>query len=277
VRWLAVGQFEDLGRQPLASDLDPGQELGKSQSAISQSVRGLEERLKLRLLTRTTRSVMPTPAGEQLLRALRPALDEIEAQLNALRELRELPSGSLRRYPDIKVEVSIGPALTDIVNEQYDAGVRRGEQIARDMIALRIGPDLRMVVVGCPGYLAEHGIPVEPQELTHHRCCNIRSPTSGGLYAWEFERDGRRVNVHVDGPFVLNDMHLLIDAALHGAGLAMVMEDMVTPFIADGRLVRVLEDWSPPLSGYHLYYPHRRHPSPAFAALLEEPRASSHL
>jgi len=271
--------------------------LGKSQSALSQSVRRLEERLKLRLLTRTTRSVMPTPAGEQLLSTLRPALGEIEAQLNALSELRELPSGSLRltagrhaaetvlwpallrlntRYPDIKVEVSIEPALTDIVTEQYDAGVRRGEQIARDMIALRIGPDLRMVVVGCPAYLADHGIPVEPQDLTHHRCCNIRLPTSGGLYAWEFERDGRSVNVHVDGPFVLNDMHLLIDAALHGAGLAIVMEDMVAPFIADGRLVRVLEDWSPPLSGYHLYYPNRRHPSPAFAALLEELRANSH-
>src|SRR5882762_6458412 len=185
--------------------------LGKSQSALSQSVRRLEERLKLRLLTRTTRSVMPTPAGEQLLTTLRPALGEIEAQLNALSELRELPSGSLRltagrhaaetvlwpallrlntRYPDIKVEVSIEPALTDIVTEQYDAGVRLGEQIARDMIALRIGPDLRMVVVGCPAYLAEHGIPVEPQDLTHHRCCNIRLPTSGGLYVWEFERDG---------------------------------------------------------------------------------------
>jgi len=181
------------------------------------------------------------------------------------------------RYPDIKVEVSIEPALIDIVTEQYDAGVRQGEQIARDMIALRIGPDLRMVVVGCPAYLADHGIPVEPQDLTHHRCCNIRLPTSGGLYAWEFERDGRSVSVHVDGPFVLNDMRLLIDAALHGVGLAIVMEDMVAPFIADGRLVRVLEDWSPPISGYHLYYPNRRHPSPAFAALLKELRANSHL
>jgi len=143
------------------------------------------------------------------------------------------------------------------------------------MIALRIGPDLRRVVVGCRAYLADHGIPVEPQDLTHHRRCNIRLPTSSGLYAWEFERDGRRVNVHVDGPFVLNDQHLLIDAALRGAGLAIVMEDMVTPFIADGRLVQVLKDWSPPFSGYHLYYPNRRHPSPAFAALLEELQANS--
>ena len=248
--------------------------LGKSQSALSQSVRRLEERLKLRLLTRTTRSVMPTPAGEQLLSTLRPALGEIEAQLNALGELRELPSGSLRltagqhavrtvlwpvllrlnkRYPDIKVEVSIEPALIDIVTGQYDAGVRLGEQIAaRDMIALRIGPDLRRVVVGCPAYFAGHGIPLEPQDLTHHRCCSIRLQTSGGLYAWEFERNGRSINVQVDGPFVLNDSHLLIDAALHGAGLAMVMEDMAAPFIADGRLVRVLDDWSPPFSGYHL-------------------------
>src|SRR5882757_4874655 len=272
--------------------------VGKSQSALSQAVRRLEERLRLRLLTRTTRSVAPTPAGDQLLSTLRPALDEIEAQLNALGELREVPSGSLRltagqhaaqtvlwpallrlnaRYPDIKVEVSIEPALIDIVAGQYDAGVRLGEQIARDMIAMRIGPDLRRVVVGCPAYFADHGIPAEPRDLTHHRCCSIRLQTSGGLYAWEFERDGRCVNVQVDGPFVLNDSRLLVDAALHGAGLAMVMEDMAAPFIADGRLVRVLDDWSPPFSGYHLYYPNRRHPSPAFAALLEELRVNSHL
>src|SRR5260370_6862548 len=216
---------------------------------------------------------MPTRAGEQLLSTLRPALGEIEVQLNALSELRELPSGSLRltagrhaaetvlwpallrlnaRYPDIKVEVSIEPALIDIVTEQYDAGVRQGEQIARDMIALRIGPDLRMVVVGCPAYLADHGIPVGPQDLTHHRCCNIRLPTSGGLYPWEFERDGRSVNVHVDGPFVLNDMHLLIDAALHAAGMAMGVQDMVSPFIAAGSLTQLSADSIPPLSRYHL-------------------------
>src|SRR3977135_768816 len=182
---------------------------------------------------------MPTPAGEQLLSTLRPALGEIEAQLNALSELREAPSGSLRltagrhavetglwpallrlntRYPDIKVEVSIEPALIDIVTGQYDAGVRLGEQIARDMIALRIGPDLRRGVVGSPPSLPDHGLPVEPQDLTHPRCCNIRLPTSGGLYAWEFERDGRSVNVRVDGPFVLNDQQMLLDAALNGAG-----------------------------------------------------------
>ena len=148
------------------------------------------------------------------------------------------------------------------------------------MIALRIGPDQRRVVVGCPAYLADHGIPVEPRDLTHHRCCNIRPADLRRplcLGAWEFERDRRSVNVHVDGPFVLNDLHLLIDAALHGAGLAIVMEDMVAPFIADGRLVQVLDDWSPPFAGYHLYYPNRRHPSPAFTAFLEELRANSHL
>jgi DNA-binding transcriptional LysR family regulator len=231
-------------------------------------VRRLEERLKIRLLTRTTRSVMPTPAGEQLLETLRPALGEIEARLEALSAQREVPSGSLRltagrhavetvlwpavlrlaaRYPDIKVEISIQSALTDIVTEQFDAGVRLGEQVARDMIALRIGPDLRMAVVGSPAYLAEHGVPQEPQDLTRHRCCNIRLVSSGALDAWEFEREGRSVNVHVDGPLVVNDMHLLLDAALQGLGLVIVMEDLAREAIAAGRLVRVLEDWSPPL------------------------------
>lgn len=269
--------------------------LGRSQSALSQTVRRLEERLKLRLLTRNTRRVAPTPAGEQLLATLMPAFGDIEARLASLSELRDQPSGSLRltagrhavetilwpallrlsaRYPDITVEVSIDSALTDIVTEQYDAGIRLGEQIARDMIAVRIGPDLRQAVVGSPAYFAEHGTPMVPHDLTRHPCCNIRLPTAGGLYAWEFEQDGRSVNVHVAGPFVINDVHLLISAAVEGRALAMVMDDMVEPMIADGRLVRVLEDWCPPFSGYHLYYPHRRHPSPAFAALLDELRAS---
>ena len=253
---------------------------------MSQSVRRLEERLKLRLLTRTTRSLMPTPAGEQLLSTLRPAVGEIEAQLNALSELRRIALGIapahrwpafrqdsvlwaalLRlntRSPDIKIEVPIELALTDIVTEEYDAGVRPGEQIARDMIALRVGPDLL-------GWSS-----VEPQDLTQHRCCNIRLPTSGGLCAWEFERDGRSVNVHVEGPYILKEQDLLTDAALHNAGSAIVMEDMVASFIADGRRVQVLEDWSPPFSNHPLYCPNRRHPSPTFAALLEELRANSH-
>lgn len=269
--------------------------LGRSQSALSQSVRRLEERLKIRLLTRTTRSVMPTPAGVQLLETLGPALGEIEARLEALSALREEPSGSLRltagrhavetvlwpavlrltaRYPDIKVEISVSSALNDIVTEQFDAGVRLGEQVAKDMVALRIGPDLRMVVVGSPAYVARHGVPLEPQDLTRHRCCNIRLASSGALYAWEFERDGRAVNVHVDGPLVLNDSNLLLDAALNGDVLAIVMEDVARDAIAAGRLVQVLEDWSPPFAGYHIYYPNRRHPSPAFSALLDELRAS---
>lgn len=267
--------------------------LGRTQSALSQAVLRLEERLKLRLLTRTTRSVAPTPAGEQLLATLRPALGEIEARIEALGELRERPSGSLRltagrhaaetvlwpallrlaeRHPDIRVEVAIDSALTDIVTERFDAGVRLGEQVARDMVAVRVGPDLRMAVVGSPGYFARHGTPETPHDLTRHRCGNIRLRTAGGLYAWEFERDGRVVNVHVDGPLVVNDMRLLVEAAVQGTVLAMVMEDMVAPMIADGRLVRALADWSPPFSGYHLYYPSRLHHSSAFAALLEELR-----
>lgn len=269
--------------------------LGRSQSALSQTVRRLEDRLKLRLLTRTTRSVAPTPAGEQLLATLKPAFEDIEARLAALSELREQPSGLLRltagrhaaetvlwpallrltaRYPDITVEVSIDSRLTDIVAEQFDAGIRLGEQVARDMIAVRVGPDLRMVVVGSPAYLARHGTPREPQDLTNHRCCNIRLPSAGGLYAWEFERDGRSINVHVDGPLVVNDVHLLLAAAREGLALGMVMEDMALPMIADGRLVQVLDEWCQPFSGYHLYYPNRRHPSPAFAALLSELRVS---
>jgi DNA-binding transcriptional LysR family regulator len=173
------------------------------------------------------------------------------------------------RYPDIKVEVSIEPALTDVVTEQYDAGVRRGEQIARDMIAMRVGPDLRMVVVGCPAYLAHHGIPVEPQDLTHHRCCNIRLPTSGGLYSWPFAKGGRELKVRVDGHLVINTVTMMLGMALAGLGLANLPEDVVRVHIAEGRLVRVLVDWCPPVSGYHLYYPSRRQPTPAFALLVD--------
>lgn len=234
-----------------------------------------------------------TAAGAQLLATLGPALGNIEARLQALSELHEQPSGSLRlttgrhaaetvlwpallrlgkRYPDIKMEVAIDSTLVDIVGEQFDAGIRLGERIAKDMIAVPIGPELRQAVVGSPVYFAEHGAPVEPQDLTHHRCANIRMPTTGGLYAWEFERAGRVVNVHVDGPITVNDTQLLITTALHGTALIMVMEDMVLPLIANGRLIRVLDDWCPPFSGYHLYYPNHRHPSSAFAALLKELR-----
>jgi DNA-binding transcriptional LysR family regulator len=264
--------------------------LNQSQSSLSQTVRRLEARLGLRLLVRTTRSVAASAEGEQLLATLRPALADIDARIAALGELREKPAGTVRltlsrhaadtvvwpaiaeltqTYPDIAVELSIDHALTDIVSDRFDAGVRLGEQVARDMIAVRIGPPLRMVVVGSPAYLAAHGTPQSPHDLTRHRCANVRMPTAQSLYAWEFEKGGREVNVRVSGPVVVNDTLLLVRAAIDGVGLTMVMEDLVAPALADGRLVRVLDDWCEPFPGYHLYYPDRRHPSPAFAALLE--------
>jgi len=267
--------------------------LGQSQSSLSQTVRRLEERLGMRLLTRTTRSVAPTQAGEQLIETLKPALTDIETRLAVLSELRAQPSGIVRitaefhaaetvlwpavsrlshAYPDVQVEVSVNASFTDIVAEQFDAGVRLGEHVAKDMIAVRIGPDLRIVVVGAPSYLAQHGTPQTPHELTRHRCINLRLPTAGGLYAWQFEKDGRELNVRVEGPFIFNDERLAIAAVMEGHGLAVVMEDSVAPALLEGRLVRVLDDWCPPFQGYHLYYPDRRHPSLAFTALLDELR-----
>lgn len=264
--------------------------LGTSQSALSHTVRRLETRLGLRLLTRTTRSVAPTEAGERLLETLRPAFDDIDAKLSALSELREKPAGTirittskhaaeailwpvleplLRNYPDVKAELSIDQSLTNIVAERYDAGVRLGEQVEKDMIAVRIGPDLRMAVVGAPAYFAKHPIPETPHDLTQHTCINLRMPSSGGLYTWEFEKAGRELNVRVDGQLVLNYVPLLLDAAAAGLGLACVLDDSVEAYLADGRLVRVLEDWCPPFAGYHLYYPSRRQLAPAFALLVE--------
>lgn len=272
-----------------------GAKLGRSQSSLSQSVKRLEDRLKLRLLTRTTRSVAPTAAGAQLLETLAPALGDIEARLAALGELQEKPSGLLRittsapaarniiwpavlrltgRYPDIGVEVDITGAMIDIVAERFDAGIRLGEQVAKDMIAMRIGPDLRMAVVGSPAYFAEHGIPKTPHDLIRHRCVNVRMPTKGVPYAWEFERDGRTVNVDVRSKLMINDSQLLVETALQGSAVAMVLDDLVKPLIAEGRLQRVLEDWCPPFSGYHIYYPSRQHHAPAFAALLDELRTA---
>ena len=267
--------------------------LGTSQSALSHTVRRLEARLGLRLLTRTTRSVAHTEAGERLLETLRPALDEIDARLAALSELRDKPAGTIRittgqhaaetilwpallrllpHYPDVRVELSVDQALTDIVAERYDAGVRLGEQVARDMIAVRIGPDMRMAVVGAPAYFATRPKPKTPHDLTHHTCINLRFPTLGGLYAWEFEKDGRALNVRVDGPLVFNVMPMILKAATDGFGLAFVLEDQAAPLIADGRLLRVLADWCPPFPGYHLYYPSRRQLTPAFALLVESLR-----
>ena len=265
-------------------------QLGVSQAALSQTVRSLEARLGLRLLTRTTRSVAPTEAGERLLRTVGPRLEEIEAQLAALSELREKPAGTIRitatenaaeavlwpalgrllpDYPDIKVEIAISYGLTDIVAERFDAGVRPGEIVAEGMIAVRIGPDMRMAVVGAPSYFARRNQPQTPQDLTTHACTNLRLPTHGGLYAWEFERDGRELRVRVEGQLMFNTTALILKAALAGFGLAYLPEDQVQAHLAEGRLARVLEDWCPPFSGYHLYYPSRRQHTAAFALLAE--------
>ncbi len=263
--------------------------LGVSQSALSQTVRALEEQLGLRLLTRTTRSVSPTEAGERLLQTLAPRLEDIESALTALSALRDRPAGTIRinagehsaiavlepalkaflaDYPDISVEIIVDYGLTDIVAERFDAGVRLGEQVAKDMVAVRIGPDMRMAVVGSPAYFADRPKPRTPHDLTGHNCINLRMPTHGGLFAWEFEKDGRELNVRVDGQLVYNTLTLRLNSALNGMGLAYVPEDRVLAHIARGELVRVLEDWCEPFSGYHLYYPSRRQPSPAFSALV---------
>jgi len=264
--------------------------LGVSQSALSHTIKGLEARLDLRLLTRTTRSVSPTEAGERLLVTVGHHFEEIEAGLEALSELREKPAGSiritasdhaadtillpklatlLREYPDIKVEITVDNGLTDIVTQRYDVGVRLGEQVAKDMIAVRIGPDMQMAVVGAPSYFAKRSPPAKPQDLTDHNCINLRLPTRGGLYAWEFEKGTRQLKVRVDGQLIFNSTAQTGNAALAGLGLAYVPEDLVRPHLAKGRLRRVLEDWCPPFSGYHLYYPSRRQSSAAFVLLVD--------
>ncbi len=264
-------------------------QLGVSQSALSQTIRALEERLGLRLLTRTTRSVSPTDAGERLLQTLAPRFEEIVRELADLSALRDKPAGNVRitagehpavsilqpvlkqilpEHPDIRVEVIVDYGLTDIVAQGYDAGVRLGEQVAKDMIAVRIGPDFRMAVVGTPGYFTVHPKPARPQDLVAHSCINIRLPTYGGIYAWEFEKRGRALRVRVDGQLVFTNITLRMNAVLAGLGLAYVPEDQVQAHLADGRLIRVLADWCPPFSGYHLYYPSRRQLTPAFALLV---------
>jgi DNA-binding transcriptional LysR family regulator len=263
--------------------------LGVSQSALSHTVRGLEAQLGLRLLTRTTRSVAPTAAGERLLATMGPLLDEIETGLAALSEFREKPAGTIRitagehaahavlwpalerllpEYPDIKVEIDINNGLTDIVAGRYDAGVRLGEQVAKDMVAVRIGPDARMAVVGAPSYLASRSQPRTPEDLTAHDCIGLRMQ-SGGLLTWEFDKGGREVKVKVEGRLVFNTSLMALEATVAGYGLAYLLEDRVQACLADGRLVRVLADWCPPFSGYHLYYPSRRQPRPAFALLVD--------
>ncbi|WP_457813558.1 LysR family transcriptional regulator [Sinorhizobium meliloti] len=264
--------------------------LGTSQSSLSLIIKRLEARLGVRLLTRTTRSVAPTEAGEQLFSTLAPAFGTIEAQLSALSEFRDKPAGNFRitagqhsidtilwpklsafllAYPDIKVELVAELALTDIVAERFDAGVRLGDQVEKDMIAVRIGPPARMIVVGAPSCLRDRPPPKTPQELTTHRCINLRLPSYGGFYAWEFERDGHEVRVRVDGQVAFNGVPQIVKAALDGFGLTYVHEDVVREYLKNGRLVQVLDDWTPPFPGYHLYYPSRRHPSPAFTLLVE--------
>ena len=266
--------------------------LGVSQSALSHSMRRLEARLGLRLLTRTTRSVAPTGAGERLLETLRPALDDIDSRLAELTELRDRPAGSIRittsehaartllwpvvdqltaENPDIRIELNIESGLTDIVAERFDAGVRLGERLEKDMIAVRIGPRLRMATVGAPAYFARRGRPRTPDALADHSCINLRM-TSGSLYAWEFGKDGRELNVKVEGQLILNNMDLVVAAAVAGHGLAHVVEDRVKPLIAEGALMRVLEDWCEPFEGYYLYYPSRRQPSVAFRLLVDRLR-----
>ncbi|WP_312589758.1 LysR family transcriptional regulator [Comamonas terrigena] len=270
--------------------------LGVTQSALSQTIRALEERLQIRLLTRTTRSVSSTPAGERLLQAIGSRFDEIEAELDALTELRDKPAGTvritcgdyvlhsvllpklaplLREYPDIKLEFDVNYGFRDIVADRFDAGVRLGKTIDKDMIAVPIGPPMRLAVVASPGYFAVHPIPRTPKDLTAHQCINQRMQSSGGLYVWDFERRGQQVNVRVDGQLIFNTTQPQIDAAVAGLGITLLPEDELGPYMADGRLVRVLEDWCPKFEGYHLYYPSRRQPSPAFTLVVQALRVAT--
>jgi len=265
-------------------------QIGVSQSALSHAVRGLEERLGIRLLTRTTRKVTPTPEGERVLERIAPHFSQIEEELEALVEMRDCPAGMIRitatdhaadtviwpklspvlkDYPDLKVEVVTDYSLTDIVAEKYDAGVRLGEQVSEGMIAVRVGPDFRMLVVGAPSYFECREAPRVPQDLTNHDCINLRLSTHGGLYAWEFEKNGRELKARVGGQFTFNTIYPVVRAALAGYGLGYVPEDLVRHHIDAGRLVSILEDWSPPFPGYFLYYPHRRQSSLAFRVLVE--------
>lgn len=265
-------------------------QLGVSPSALSHSMRALEERLKIRLLTRTTRSVSPTEAGERLLNTVGPRFEEVEAELAALNELREKPAGTIRitagdhpaftivwpklakilpKYPDLKVEINVEGGLIDVAAQRYDAGVRLGEHVAKDMVAVRIGPDIRFAAVGTKAYFAKHPPPESPQDLIKHSCINIRQATHGGLWAWDFERDGRELKVRVDGQLVFNNIFQVRDAALDGAGLAYIPEDLARPHIKARQLQWVLQDWSPPWPGYHLYYPSRRQASPVFALIVD--------
>ncbi len=280
--FLAVAQEQSFTRAAA--------KLGTSQSALSHTVRRLEERLQVRLLTRTTRSVSTTEAGKRLLDTVGPAIDNIQQQLENLSEFRDRPSGTirittpdhaaqtilwpvvdryLRLYPDVHIEIDADTSLTDIVSQRFDAGVRLGEQVAKDMIAVRIGPQLRMAVIAAPSYFAAHGRPKTPHDLTSHKCINLRMRTSGGLYVWEFEKGGQQVNVRVEGQITFNGAAPILQAVQAGHGIAYVMEDRARPLLDSGAAIRVLETWCPSFDGYHLYYPSRRQPTPAFRLLVE--------
>ena len=264
--------------------------LGMSQPALSRAMRQLEERLGVRLLARTTRSVAPTQAGEHLLQVIAPRFDEINSELALLSKFRDRPAGKLRitagehaaiavlqpvlaqllpDHPDLSIEIIVDYGLTDIVAEGYDAGVRLGEQVAKDMIAMRIGPDMRMAVVGSPAYFSRYPKPMIPADLVAHNCITLRMPTHGGLFMWEFEKNGQALKVRIEGQLVFNNIAMRLESALQGLGLAYMPEDAVRPHIEQGHLIRVLEDWCEPYSGYHLYYPSRRQSSPAFTLLRE--------
>lgn len=264
--------------------------LGVTPSALSHAVRGLETRLGVRLLTRTTRSIAPTEAGERLFNSVAPRFDDIDAEVAAVKELHDKPVGTIRitsaehaansvlwpklskvmqDHPGIHVEVTVDYTMSDIVAQRYDAGVRVGDQVAKDMIAVRIGPDLRIAVVGAPDYFATRPKPRSPQDLTQHNCINLRLPTHGGFLPWDFEKNGQEIKLRVTGQWVFNSSSPIARAALAGHGLAFVPEDMVLEHIAAGRLVRVLDDWCKPYPGYHLYYPSRRQSSRALTTIVE--------
>ncbi|QJD93871.1 LysR family transcriptional regulator [Duganella dendranthematis] len=265
-------------------------QLGVSQSALSHTIRGLETRLGIRLLTRTTRSVSPTEAGERLLNTAAPRFDEITQELASLNELRDKPAGTIRitaaehaannvlwpklspimhDYPDVKIDINVDYSMTNIVSQRFDAGVRLGDQVEKDMIAVRIGPDLRMAVVATPEYFAKRGKPRTPQDLQQHSCINLRLPTHGNLQIWEFEKNGTELNVRVDGQWVFNNTTSRLRAALAGYGLAYVPEDMVCDLVKEGTLIRVMKEWCPTFPGYHLYYPSRRQSSSAFQLVVD--------
>ncbi|HFZ8993454.1 TPA: LysR family transcriptional regulator [Citrobacter freundii] len=264
--------------------------LGISQSALSHAIKGLEARLNIRLLTRTTRSVSPTQAGELILACLEPRIAELEQQLATILQLNGTAAGNIRlsagehavrsllwpklkpflqNNPQINVELVVDNGFVDIVEERFDAGVRLGECVDKDMVAVKIGPDMRMAVVGSPEWFATHPVPQTPHELQHHRGINIRLPTAGGLYHWEFERDGKPLRIRVEGQLTLSLFSERIDAVRAGLGLAFVPEDTVAEQVKSGELVQVLQEWCPVFPGYYLYYPSRRQHPPAFALMIE--------